>query len=76
MLVAHWIQLTWQTKSNRPDGSYATGDLYTPHSAKPNVWRYIGRGDDVVVMVRPLGVLAVSSRSPAEQRGEGFSRPD
>jgi hypothetical protein len=40
-----------QTKTNREDGSYATGDLYQPHPTKQNVWRYAGRGDDVIVMV-------------------------
>ncbi|WVF66748.1 hypothetical protein IAT40_001490 [Kwoniella sp. CBS 6097] len=39
-----------KTKSNRNDGSYASGDLYEPHPTKQNVWRYAGRGDDVIVM--------------------------
>ncbi|WVQ94361.1 hypothetical protein IAU59_001440 [Kwoniella sp. CBS 9459] len=39
-----------KTKSNRDDGSYASGDLYEPHPTKQNVWRYAGRGDDVIVM--------------------------
>ncbi|ORX40318.1 hypothetical protein BD324DRAFT_655201 [Kockovaella imperatae] len=39
-----------KTKSNRPDDSYATGDLYRPHPSKPDVWQYAGRGDDVIVM--------------------------
>lgn len=42
-----------QTKTNRDDGSYATGDLYEKHPSKPDVWRYVGRGDDVIVMVCP-----------------------
>lgn len=50
-----------QTKSNRDDGSYATGDLYTPHPTKKGVWRYVGRGDDVIVMVS-----SVQSRKQAE----------
>lgn len=48
------IHPTPQTKSNRGDESYATGDLYEPHPTKRDVWRYVGRGDDVVVMVRPI----------------------
>jgi hypothetical protein len=48
-----------KTKTNRPDGSYATGDLYTPHPTKPNVWKYVGRGDDVIVMVRGSPVLTI-----------------
>ncbi|OCF34514.1 hypothetical protein I316_03555 [Kwoniella heveanensis BCC8398] len=35
-----------KTKSNREDGSYASGDLYEPHPTKQHVWRYAGRGDD------------------------------
>ncbi|WWC89627.1 uncharacterized protein L201_004552 [Kwoniella dendrophila CBS 6074] len=41
---------TSKTKSNREDGSYATGDLYQKHPSKENVWRYAGRGDDVIVL--------------------------
>ncbi|WWC93869.1 hypothetical protein V866_000705 [Kwoniella sp. B9012] len=41
---------TSKTKSNRADGSYATGDLYQPHPSKKNVWKYVGRGDDVIVL--------------------------
>lgn len=44
-----------QTKTNRDDGSYATGDLYIPHPKKANVWRYVGRGDDVIVMASTIG---------------------
>ncbi|EEH09810.1 ochratoxin A non-ribosomal peptide synthetase [Histoplasma capsulatum G186AR] len=29
---------------------YRTGDLFTPHARKPGLWRYIGRGDDVIVL--------------------------
>lgn len=50
--------MSLQVKSNRENGDYATGDLYEPHPEKPNIWRYAGRGDDVVVLVsrqRPIG---------------------
>jgi hypothetical protein len=40
-----------QVKSNRDNGDYATGDLYERHPIKDNVWKYAGRGDDVVVLV-------------------------
>ncbi|WVR04200.1 hypothetical protein IAU60_001200 [Kwoniella sp. DSM 27419] len=43
-------QWSSKTRSNRDDGSYATGDLYRLHPTKPQVWRYAGRGDDVIVM--------------------------
>ncbi|KAJ9115675.1 putative NRPS-like protein biosynthetic cluster [Naganishia adeliensis] len=39
-----------KVKSNRANGDYATGDLYERHPTKDNVWRYAGRGDDVVVL--------------------------
>ncbi|OAT01333.1 ochratoxin A non-ribosomal peptide synthetase, variant [Blastomyces dermatitidis ER-3] len=29
---------------------YRTGDLFIPHTQKPGLWRYIGRGDDVIVL--------------------------
>ena len=47
-------RLKQQNKSNRQDGSYATGDLYIPHRTRRDVWKYVGRGDEVIVMVRPL----------------------
>lgn len=52
LVVGDYRQLIYaQTKTNRDDGSYATGDLYERHPTKENVWRYVGRGDDVIVMV-------------------------
>ncbi|TFK51963.1 acetyl-CoA synthetase-like protein [Heliocybe sulcata] len=38
------------TTSNRPDGSFATGDLYAKHPTIPHAWRYAGRADDIIVM--------------------------
>ncbi|KAJ5708202.1 NRPS-like enzyme [Penicillium malachiteum] len=29
---------------------YRTGDLFRPHPSKPGLWRYDGRGDDIVVL--------------------------
>lgn len=49
MLIVHG-----QTKSNRPDGSYATGDLYERHPTKKDTWKYAGRGDDTIVLVSLL----------------------
>ena len=40
-----------QVVSNRPDGSFATGDLYAKHPTLSETWRYHGRTDDVVVLV-------------------------
>jgi acyl-coenzyme A synthetase/AMP-(fatty) acid ligase len=47
------VSSEWPTKqlSNRPDGSFATGDLYERHPEHPNQWRYKRRNDDIIVMV-------------------------
>ena len=37
--------------TNRPDGSYATKDLFTPHPTKPHAWKYYARLDDTVTLV-------------------------
>lgn len=37
--------------SNRPDGSYATKDLFTPHPSIPNAWKYFARLDDTIVLL-------------------------
>ncbi|PSN75389.1 male sterility protein [Corynespora cassiicola Philippines] len=43
----------WPSKvqSNRPDGSYATKDLFEPHPTIPGAWKYIARLDDTIVLV-------------------------
>lgn len=43
----------WPPKvaSNRPDGSYATKDLFTKHPSKPNLWKVAGRLDDTLVLL-------------------------
>ncbi|KDQ59731.1 hypothetical protein JAAARDRAFT_192204 [Jaapia argillacea MUCL 33604] len=38
-----------QTTSNRPDGSYATKDLFIRHSGMPSAFKYVGRLDDMIV---------------------------
>ncbi|KAH9816573.1 hypothetical protein DFH28DRAFT_1107013 [Melampsora americana] len=35
---------------NLPNGDFATGDLFEPHPSKPKTWRYLGRGDDIIVL--------------------------
>jgi hypothetical protein len=37
--------------SNRPDGSYATKDLFIPHPTTPNAWKYYARMDDTIVLL-------------------------
>ena len=43
----------WSSKvaSNRPDGSYATKDLFTPHPSIPDAWKYFARLDDTIVLM-------------------------
>ena len=43
----------WPSKvaTNRPDGSYATKDLFEPHPTIPGAWKYIARLDDTIVFV-------------------------
>ncbi|KAM0749958.1 L-aminoadipate-semialdehyde dehydrogenase [Meredithblackwellia eburnea MCA 4105] len=40
-----------KVKSNRPDNSYATSDLFEPHPTRENLWRFVGRIDDTLVLV-------------------------
>lgn len=37
--------------SNRPDGSYATKDLFEPHPIIEKAWKYVARLDDTIVLV-------------------------
>ena len=38
-------------KQNRPDGSYATSDLLTPHTSITNAWRYDSRADSQLTLI-------------------------
>ncbi len=50
----------WPCKvvSNRPDGSYATGDLYTEHPERPGLWKVVARADDTIVLTNGKKLLA------------------
>ncbi|KAI5790287.1 hypothetical protein EDC01DRAFT_788548 [Geopyxis carbonaria] len=37
-------------KCNRPDGSYATSDLFSPHPTIPGAWKYLTRNDSTIVL--------------------------
>ena len=54
------VSTDWPTKqlSNRPDGSFATGDLYERHPFHANQWRYKRRNDDAIVMVNGKKIAA------------------
>lgn len=43
----------WPSKvaTNRPDGSYATKDLFQKHATKEDRWKYFGRLDDTLVLI-------------------------
>ncbi|KAF4977475.1 hypothetical protein FZEAL_5994 [Fusarium zealandicum] len=40
----------FKVKTNRDDGSYATSDLFEPHSKKQNAWRYHSRADAQITL--------------------------
>ena len=46
--------------SNQPDGSYATKDLFIKHPTIPDAYKYIGRIDDTLVMVRPPSIMSLT----------------
>src|SRR5271156_1457788 len=46
--------------SNRPDGSYATKDLFTPHPSIPNAWKYFARLDDTIVLMNGEKVTPIA----------------
>ncbi|RDI78350.1 hypothetical protein Vi05172_g11662 [Venturia inaequalis] len=43
---------TWPhvAKSNRPDGSFATSDLFEPHPSIPSAWKYHSRNDSQITL--------------------------
>src|SRR5688500_18708205 len=46
--------------SNRPDGSYATKDLFSPHPTVPNAWKYVARLDDTLVLMNGEKVTPIA----------------
>ncbi|PSR99252.1 hypothetical protein BD289DRAFT_361380 [Coniella lustricola] len=40
-----------RSKTNRPDGSFATADLFEKHPSIPNAWRYHSRADAQIALV-------------------------
>ncbi|KAI0726890.1 L-aminoadipate-semialdehyde dehydrogenase [Fomitopsis betulina] len=59
-----------KTQSNRPDGSYATKDLFIRHPQNKDWFKYVGRLDDTLVQVlgektNPVPIeLAIQGNSP------------
>ena len=53
MIIVHHpstdiFTMTWHTFPNSEE--YPTKDLFMKHPTKPNIWRYIGRSDDIIVL--------------------------
>ena len=46
--------------SNRPDGSYATKDLFSPHPSIPEAWKYVARLDDTIVLMNGEKVTPIA----------------
>jgi hypothetical protein len=46
--------------SNRPDGSYATKDLFSPHASIPHAWKYVARLDDTIVLMNGEKVTPIN----------------
>ncbi|KAF1838624.1 acetyl-CoA synthetase-like protein [Decorospora gaudefroyi] len=47
------IKLGWphMAKNNRPDGSFATADLFAPHPSLKNAWLYHSRADSQLTLI-------------------------
>ncbi|KAL4744008.1 hypothetical protein BDV11DRAFT_210719 [Aspergillus similis] len=74
----------WPSKvaSNRPDGAYATKDLFEKHPTKENAWRYYARLDDTLVLengekANPLVIEGIARNHPnvGEAIAFGSNRP-
>ncbi|OCH84283.1 L-aminoadipate-semialdehyde dehydrogenase [Obba rivulosa] len=72
-----------KNETNRPDGSYATKDLFIRHGQHPSWYRYVGRQDDTIVQLlgektNPVPIeLSIRGNSPyiAEVIVFGAGRP-
>ena len=56
--------------SNRPDGSYATKDLFVRHPTIPDAWKYFARLDDTLVLLN--GEKAVPTDTEQAVRDSQF----
>ena len=45
------VSLCFQSKRNRPDGSYATSDIFVPHPNTQGAYKYATRSDSTVVLI-------------------------
>jgi carbohydrate kinase (thermoresistant glucokinase family) len=59
----------WPSKvaTNRPDGAYATKDLFEPHPIVPRAWKYSGRLDDTIVLMNGEKAIPVAMEQAVRQ---------
>lgn len=48
IVLSKWPHMA---KRNRPDGSFATSDLFEPHPTIPNAWKYHSRSDSQITLL-------------------------
>ncbi|KAJ6193509.1 male sterility protein-domain-containing protein [Bipolaris maydis] len=47
----HMLLISTQAKQNRPDGSFATADLFAPHPTIKDAWLYHSRADSQLTLI-------------------------
>lgn len=59
----------WPSKvaSNRPDGAYATKDLFEPHPNIEGAWKYSGRLDDTIVLMNGEKSIPIAMEQAVRQ---------
>lgn len=55
--------------SNRPDGAYATKDLFSPHPTIPDAWKYFARSDDTIVLLNGEKAVPIDMEMAVRQIG-------
>ena len=59
----------WPSKvaTNRPDGAYATKDLFEPHLNISGAWKYSGRLDDTIVLMNGEKAIPIAMEQAVRQ---------
>jgi carbohydrate kinase (thermoresistant glucokinase family) len=59
----------WPSKvaTNRPDGAYATKDLFEPHPTISGAWKYNGRLDDTIVLMNGEKAIPIAMEQAIRQ---------
>lgn len=63
--------------SDRPDGSYGTKDLFKRHPTIPDLWKFVSRKDDIIVMLNgekadPIPLEEALTASPCVRAAVAF----